>query len=145
MRELLPDDQEYFADGFKAVSDGNGALDVAWANVTHPNGSLSSMDLLVGAGSTLKAAGILQVIERSLTNQVVAAGGAEISFWIYMISTNGALPIDFYFLKSTDNSDSPNADPVTAWTADGSKPTFGNDWEEVDTSLTGRALTRLGQ
>lgn len=140
-------DLDYIHDGIKVLSDGNGRVTATVPGINAIATARTGIGgVSVGTNKWLYG----HVLEANDTALLISSGGLEVGL---NLRTNPvAQTVHLYVLKSTGTPNSPNAEPVTAWGADGVTPTFGNDWElvtekamsQTDTSFQTQTLTVTG-
>jgi len=123
-----PNDLAYVCDGWKTISDGNGRVTTGeFTNTVALAGATSSIVL---SNLAANKHGQMQILDADATAIIVASGAAEIGFHTLRSAANVSTN-DLYILKWTGAADAPTADPIDSWEADGTKPTFIVNWEEV--------------
>lgn len=128
-------DLDYIVDGYKVLSDGDTRVTAGsvFINVL-PTARSAFSGISVGTNKWL----IGQTLEFVDTSLLLSSGGLEVG--LNLRTTPLAQTVHLYVLKSTGTADSPNAEPITAWGADGVTPTFGNDWELVTEKAMSQAV-----
>ena len=122
------DDDEYVADRWILLSDGNDIVDVSQEATTVPGGSINALKAVVQ--TITKKFGFLQILENRDT---VRLRGQSISASLQArIGSGDAIGnLRITILEWTGTADAVTSDVVSTWNGAGSEPTYVANWASI--------------
>ena len=128
------DDDDYTLDQWILLSDGNDIVDVTQATEVPTAGATNSIALDVE--TTAKKFGILQVIEGKDCKSIIG-GTASLSFKMKASAVDKLDSVKAAIISWSSTVDAVTSDVVSAWGAEGTRPTLATNWTYENANSSG--------